>query len=625
MNVRTEDPRESRTSEINVLTIFLMNLGHFLKIYWKNVFAICWPLFLSSIIFTNATGTEYRCGFIISTMAGYWVTECFPLAVTSLIPVVLFPAMGIMSTADTCICYMNDTIMVFLGGLTLALAIEHSNLHLRIALGVMKTVGCSHSKLLGGLCFVTTVASMWISNTGATAMMVPIIFAVLSELEQAGLGRVFLPEDPSNPGAEPKPTKITRAYLLSTAYCATFGGTGTIVGTGTNLTFKGIYENFFPEAKEITFGAWILAFSPQMIVNSFLTWVYLRVAFFGLFRPKSRDARNASIGVEGEEITNQVIQQRFTELGPMSFHEKGVAVLFILCVLLWLLRQPGYMPGWAQALTSISIKDSAPVMLVAILLFLIPKDLKFLDSFRTDITRRPERHSEGLITWKVIEKKMPWSLMFLLGAGFAIAKASKVSCLARTLGTALAPLKVLPPFSVLFIVAVTVSTFSEITSNVGIANIVLPVVAQMCVVMELHPLYLMLPATLAGSYAFRLPAGTPPNAIIALQGHIPTKWLIQGGMVPAIYSIIMLLIFFPTWISYILNIHEFPEWARHVNRTDLDENSYNNSLYLLEFVHFLMDKDIIPSQRVYSLGSVNRIQQILFNTFHCITRQVTFL
>lgn len=117
-------------------------------------------------------------------MAGYWITECFPMAVTSLIPLVLFPIFGILSTADTCACYMNDTIMVFIGGLVLAVAIEHSKLHLRIALGVMRTVGCTHAKLLGGLCVVTTFISMWVSNTAATAMMVPIIFAVLNELEQ---------------------------------------------------------------------------------------------------------------------------------------------------------------------------------------------------------------------------------------------------------------------------------------------------------------------------------------------------------------------------------------------------------------------------------------------------------
>lgn len=117
-------------------------------------------------------------------MAAYWICECFPMAVTSLIPIVLFPMLGVLSTAETCSCYMNDTIMVFIGGLVIALAIEHSKLHLRIALGGMKLIGCSHAKLLGGICAVTTFISMWVSNTAATAMMLPIIYAILEELEQ---------------------------------------------------------------------------------------------------------------------------------------------------------------------------------------------------------------------------------------------------------------------------------------------------------------------------------------------------------------------------------------------------------------------------------------------------------
>lgn len=129
---------------------------------------------------------EVKCAYIVLLVAGYWVTECLPIGITSLVPVVLFPLFGILSTQETCTCYMNDTIMVFIGGLILAIATEHCNLHLRIALIVMKTLGCSHAKLLGGLCTVTTFVSMWIANAAATAMMVPIVFAVLCELERVG-------------------------------------------------------------------------------------------------------------------------------------------------------------------------------------------------------------------------------------------------------------------------------------------------------------------------------------------------------------------------------------------------------------------------------------------------------
>lgn len=168
-----------------------------------------------------------------------------------------------------------------------------------------------------------------------------------------------------------EPTNITKAYLLAAAYCSSIGGTGTLVGTGTNLTFKGIFESTFPLAEPITFTNWMISSVPQMIINSFLTWVYLRIAYMGYLRPHSRDAQIATIGAEGQAITNEVIKnyiffyyrtiylflclqvigQRYKELGKMSFHELSVAILFIICVILWLFRKPGFVVGWAEYLT----------------------------------------------------------------------------------------------------------------------------------------------------------------------------------------------------------------------------------------------------------------------------------
>ncbi|XP_033320025.1 protein I'm not dead yet-like [Bombus bifarius] len=529
----------------------LILTGQFIKLYWKILFAITWGLILIPPLLVH-NYPETRCAYAVLVMAGYWITECFPMAVTSLIPLVLFPIFGILSTADTCACYMNDTIMVFIGGLVLAVAIEHSKLHLRIALGVMRTVGCTHGKLLGGLCVVTTFISMWVSNTAATAMMVPIIFAVLNELEQAGLCHVF-EEIPVPPGStdppqfsdsnithrrERKPTKVTKAYLMAAAYCATFGGTGTLVGTGTNLTFKGIFESTFPESEGISFTQWMIAQMPQMIINVFLTWIYLQLMFMGLFRPHSKDAQIANIGTEGETVTNQVIQERYKELGGITFHEAAVAVLFITCIFLWLFRKPGFVRGWSEAITEIDVRDSTPVIFISIMMFFIPKDLDFLRSYNKDPGERPVKSSEGLVTWDVIQRKMPWSLMFLLGGGFAISRGSIASGLARKVGETLVPLRYFPPVLIMLFVCLFIGTITEFTSNVGIANITLPVVAQMCVAMEIHPIYLMIPAAISCSYSFRLPVGTPPNAIIAAVGHIPTNWLMIGGCGPSIFSLI---------------------------------------------------------------------------------------
>ncbi|XP_076634543.1 protein I'm not dead yet [Colletes latitarsis] len=557
-----EGGNERKDNLLLVLTFF--------KIYWKIVFAIVWAIFLLAFLLAY-NFPEVRCAFVVLLMGGYWITECFPMAVTSLIPLVLFPILGVLSTADTCSCYMNDTIMVFIGGLILAVAIEHSSLHLRIALGVMKMVGCTHAKLLAGFCVVTTFISMWVSNTAATAMMVPIIFAVLHELEQAGLCKIFdkMPVDPEHPQVEPemKPTKVTKAYLMAAAYCSTFGGTGTIVGTGTNLTFKGIYESTFPTAEGINFTQWMAANIPQMVINSFITWLYLRITFMGYLRPQSKDAKEATIGEEGEAITNRVIQERYKELGIISFHEAAVAILFVICIFLWIFRKPGFVRGWSEAITDIDIRDSTPVILVSILMFFIPKDPSFIYSFSKDPAKRPEKPSEGLITWEVIQSKMPWSLMFLLGGGFAISKGSIASCLAKRIGDALVPLRSLPSELILILICIFNGTITEFTSNVGIANITLPVIAQMCVAMKIHPIYLMIPATIMCSYSFRLPVGTPPNAIITIVGRIPTKWLMAAGCGPSVYSIIVQCTCFIVWGTFIYDIKGFPAWAENIQQT----------------------------------------------------------
>ncbi|XP_023245184.1 protein I'm not dead yet-like [Copidosoma floridanum] len=543
-------------------TSVLWKAGFCCKLYWKIIFALVWPLILLPFVIVDNFSKESKCGYVVLIMAGYWVTECLPLGVTALLPLVLFPCLGVLSSDDTCACYANDVIMVFLGGLILAIAIEHSNLHMRIALKVIRIVGCSHKRLLGGLLVVTTFLSMWITNTAATAMMVPIIFAVLGELEREGLGKVFVDtQNPESGSSEVRPTKVTTAYLMGAAYAASFGGTATLVGTGTNLVFKGIFEKTFACGPKIGFGQWMLYGVPLAYTNALMTWVYVLVLYFGMFRPNSRDAQDAAIGTEGEIVANRIIKERYDNLGKMTSHELGVAAMFVSAVFLWLARDPGFMPGWAELVSGVEILDSAPIIFVALLMFFIPKDLNFLNMWSNDESKRPKSSSEGLITWKVIQAKMPWSLMFLLGGGFAMSKAITKSGLALKVGNAMTPLENLPPWLILVFVNVIVGTITEIMSNVGMANIMLPILASMSVSVKINPLFIMVPATMMCSHTFRFPAGTPPNAIITVTGHVPVKRLILGGCGPSIYSLLLVSLSFPFLGAYVFEIHEFPSWA----------------------------------------------------------------
>lgn len=566
MATGTEDPEAAVTSpskggDLNFAGLLL----RFVRIYWKSFVVVLWPLVLLPIVTLDTEEVlAMRCLYIVGLMAMFWITEVLPLPITGLIPVVLYPLMGIMSTSDTCLCYMNDTTMMFIGSMVIAIAIENSGLHMRVALLIIKTIGCSHRRLTLGLFFVTMFISMWISNTAATAMMIPIMETVLQELEAQGLGNMFVEEDHVvEEGVEPKkrPTNSTMVYYLAAAYASSLGGIGTLVGTGTNLTLKGFVEKRFPASSGIDLTSWMLYSVPTMLLMGLFIWIWLQVVYMGMFRPASKDAKAIDIGEQGERIAAAVIEKKYKELGPITWHESVVGCLFITVVLLWFLRSPGFITGWPTYITDLRVKDSTAASFVTILFFLLPSKLDFLHAFDKDPAKRPSKPSGGMITWKMIHTKMHWSLLFVLGGGFAISAGSTTSKLSTILGNSLITLQWIHPLVILLIVCIFAEAITELTSNVAVANIILPVLAEMCVAMRIHPLYLMLPAAVCCSFAFHLPVGTPPNAIASAAGHIKTGDFAVAGIGPSVITLIVTCLAFPTWGTYVFKLDEYPEWA----------------------------------------------------------------
>ncbi|XP_064834316.1 Na(+)/citrate cotransporter-like isoform X2 [Oncorhynchus masou masou] len=614
-----------------------------LQIMWMfkdGVILFCTPFLLLPLPVLIGT-TEARCAYVIALMAVYWCTEVLPLAVTALLPTVLFPLFGIMESKQVCMQYLKDTNMLFVGGLMVAVAVETWNLHKRIALRVLLVVGVRPALLMLGFMGVTAFLSMWISNTATTAMMVPIVQAVLEQLNSPQNGENPLPipqsqenvmipeerlENSSNPQdkliiqdnhiplekpatedkldspdkpvhqdnslADGKPvvmsmvlkegteaeeqvgeeeeekerTKMCKGLMLCVCYAASIGGTATLTGTGPNLVLTGQMSQLFPQNSDVVnFASWFAFAFPTMLLMLTLAWLWLQLVFIGFDLKRTWGC--GAVQSEKEHAAYDLIREEHRRLGPVSYGELSVLGLFILLVVLWFTRSPGFINGWATHIFNTKaefVTDATVALFVAVLLFVLPSEPpRYLCFWRTQSfdTEPPRGPTPALLTWQVTQRKMPWSIVLLLGGGFALAKGSEVSGLSRWLGDQMIPLCSIPPWAIAVILCLLTAIFTECASNVATATLFLPILASMSQSIGVNPLYVMVPCTLSASFAFMLPVATPPNAIVFSYGYLKVSDMAKTGIVMNILGILCITLAINSWGRAIFNLDTFPSWA----------------------------------------------------------------
>ncbi|XP_053817418.1 Na(+)/citrate cotransporter isoform X2 [Vidua macroura] len=536
-------------------------------------------------------------------MAVYWCTEVIPLAVTSLMPVVFFPLLGVQTSKKVCLQYLNNTNMLFFGGLIVAISVEHWNLHKRIALRVLLILGVKPALLMLGFMIVTAFLSMWISNTATTAMMVPIVQAVLDqldstendvttmeqatgqtntviELEEKSISESTavhvvineqVTDDPKSSEEKKMKKRICKGMTLCVCYAASIGGTATLTGTGPNVVLKGQMNQLYPNNNDVVnFASWFGFALPNMVLMLVLAWLWLQCSFMGLNFRKSW-----GFGTEKtakEKAAYSVLKAEMKKLGPMSYAELNVLLLFVLLVLLWFSRNPGFVKGWAARLFPGGekyITDSVPAVFIALLLFILPAhkprcvawNPSMSDPEQTEEDKKKPFLSAPLLDWNVVQRKMPWSIVLLLGGGFALADASANSGLSAWMGLQMTPLGSIPPWAIATVIALITAVFTECTSNVATATLFLPVFSSLAESVKIHPLYIMLPATLSASFAFMLPVATPPNAIVFSYGHIHVLDMVRAGIVMNMIGVCCVTLAINTWGRPMFELDTFPTWA----------------------------------------------------------------
>ncbi len=455
-------------------------------------------------------------------MAVWWITEVIPLAVTSLLPVALFPLLGIMNGKDVAAAYFNDVIFLFMGGFMVALAMQRWGLHKRIALNILRFTGVKPASILLGFMFASFFLSMWISNTATAMMMLPIALSVIDQLEKQ-----------SN-----QQSRLGIGLLLGVAYGASTGGMATLVGTPPNLSFSRIFHIYFPDAPEISFANWFVFGLPLAVTMLVIIWTYLLLVF-------GKQKRT-------QILKTDIFHVELNKLGKITSEEKAVFVVFCLMALLWIFRADldfGWvtLPGWSSVFPQPQlITDGTVAILMALVLFLWPSKSK----------------GGALLDWTTA-RQLPWRILLLFGGGFALASGFKVSGLSLWFGSHLEFVSEYPVLFVIAGIAFMMTFLTELTSNTATTEMILPVLAGIAIHTEINPLLLMIPATLSASMAFMLPVATPPNAIVFGSGRITMRQMAINGLLLNLLGVIVISLMMMFWgtIVFDIDLSVFPEWA----------------------------------------------------------------
>jgi solute carrier family 13 (sodium-dependent dicarboxylate transporter), member 2/3/5 len=457
-------------------------------------------LFLIIILFTPSdfiAPGAYKVLALAAWMITWWVTEAAPIPVTSLLPLIIFPATGVMTMGESTAPYANPAIFLFMGGFMIAIALEKHRLHERIAINLIRFTGTSGNGIILGFTLASGFISMWISNTATALMMLPIAVSVVDLLKRKDS---VLGEELSKGEKH-----FALGLMLSIGYAASIGGMATIIGTPPNVVFAGFAKQFYQN--DISFGRWMLIGIPVSITMLLCAYLIITRILFP----------NRLSSIQGSD---QLIRTRLKELGDMKKEEKLVLIIFSLTSFFWIFQ---------QLLNSIIGKevfnDTNIAMAGGLLTFLVP--IKF-------------KESKFLVDWDDT-KRLPWGILLLFGGGICLAKGMESTGIIKSIGNYIAEQNQMPLWMLLLTLITIAIVLTEFMSNVALVTIFVPVVFAIAEGLKLDPIVLGLPVTFAASCAFMFPISTPPNAIVFASGHIRMKDMIRAGALLNIASILIIL------------------------------------------------------------------------------------
>lgn len=439
-------------------------------------------------------------------MVAWWVTEALPMPAVALIPLVLYPLSGLATIDEVAKSYSNPVIFLFMGGFMIGLAIEKWNLHKRIALQIVRRTGTSGDRIILGFILATGFLSMWLSNTATTMMMFPIALSVISVMKE---------HEKPGPGLD----RFSLALMLVIAYASNIGGMATIIGTPPNVAFAGYMEHKY--GMTVHFAAWMALCAPLALVLLGALYVVLTKWLY----PN---------GIRSSAAASEMITRELRELGPLGSSEKRVLWVFAATAMLWITKD------LVNGLKLFRLDDNMIAVAGALALFAIPAG------------KTGEGKRQMLLEWDDT-RKMAWGILLLFGGGIALAGSLEKAGVMQQIGDWLAGFSHAGTFGLVLVIVVVSIFLSELMSNVAQVIVLAPVLAALADALQLDPLLLGVPMTLAASAASMLPMGTPPNAIVFGSGLVRLKDMLKAGLVMNLISIAVITLF--VWFLLPLLMH----------------------------------------------------------------------
>ncbi len=454
-------------------------------------------------------------------MAIWWISEAMPLAVTALVPIVLFPSLGIMSTAEAAQPFAHYVNFLILGGFFLGITLEKWNLHRRIALSIILKTGTTPSSIMLGFMLASFVLSMWISNVATALMMVPIGLTVIDQIIKTPNQN-----ETSYENVKQLKKKFSVGLMLAIAYAGNIGGMSTLIGTPCNAVLAGMVSETY--GQDITFLDWFILAFPFAIVLLFLTWLYLsKVAF--------------RINLSSDKRSGETIRTELRSLGPMSKEEWYILTIFSMAAICWVLR------GVVQVESLHFVNDATISIFFGIILFVIPVDRK---------------KRAFLLDWKTATK-IPWGVLLLMGGGLSLAYGIKVTGLDLWVVSHLTIFEGASLYLIILVIVTLTVFLTELTSNVATITMLIPLLSNIALAMSVHPYALIIAVGISVSFAFMLPTATPGNSVVYRCQYVTVPKMARAGLVLNLLGMILipLLILYYLPLVWGFDLSQLPEWV----------------------------------------------------------------